>query len=321
MNEKPSPLSVIFFGTPEFAADCLRVILEDDRFLVRLVVTQPDRPAGRGNKLTPSAVKELAAQHQIPLLQPGRIRKSLPEFLTSLRDLGPFDVGVVVAFGQILPQQVLDVPRAGCVNVHASLLPRWRGAAPIHRAIMSGDAETGVALMKMDAGLDTGPVYVSRRVPIGPKATTGTLAEELAHAGGELLRESLSAIALGNLVATPQFEDGITYAEKISNEEAQIDWSAPATVIERLIRALSPAPGAFTFLHGQRLKIFAAQVHPVSSAAQAPGALMLPAEGRIHVACGEGSLELEEVQPAGKRRMHISEFVRGNSLKAGDLLG
>jgi methionyl-tRNA formyltransferase len=321
VNENRPPLSVVFFGTPEFAADCLRALLEDNRFAVRLVVTQPDRPAGRGNKLTPAAVKVLATERHIPVIQPGRIRKSLPEFLTALSEEGPFDVGVVVAFGQILPQEVLDTPRAGCVNVHASLLPRWRGAAPIHRAIMSGDVETGVGLMKMEAGLDTGPVYVSQRVPISSSSTTGTLAEELSRVGGELLREHLVAVAEGKLSPTPQLEAGVTYAEKISNEEAQISWSAPAAAIERLIRALNPGPGAFTFLNGQRLKIFAARAHPENDAPQQPGAVTVVAKEQIRVACGMGSLELTEVQPAGKRRMGIAEFLRGNSLKENDHLG
>ncbi len=302
-------LRVLFFGTPAFAATCLESLLADERYQVAAVVTQPDREAGRGKKLTPSPVKSLALTHNLAVLQPQRLRKELPQFLESLRALGTIDVGVVVAFGQILPQAVLDYPLAGCVNVHGSLLPRWRGAAPIQRAIMAGDRETGIGLMRMEAGLDTGAVYSEQRLAIEPTDDSASLAAKLADLGGRMLRDHLSQIAAGTLPARPQSEAGVTYADKITNEEARIDWRKSAREIELLVRGLSPAPGAFSFLRGQRLKIYRGETVPGTAGAR-PGEVIQASKSRLEVQCADGALSLLDVQLQGKKRMPVEEFLK-----------
>ncbi|MBN8549833.1 MAG: methionyl-tRNA formyltransferase [Deltaproteobacteria bacterium] len=315
-----SPIRVVFFGTPEFSADCLRELLNSPRYTVTAVVTQPDREAGRGKKLTPSPVKLVAVERNIPVLQPSSVKKNLSGFLTELSAFGPFDIGVVVAFGQILPQQLLDTPRCGCVNVHASLLPRWRGAAPIQRAIMEGDAETGVCLMHMEAGLDTGAVYSVRKIPIESDDTSASLFKKLAQLGATQLREDLSRITSGELKAVPQPESGVTYAKKIPNDEAHINWNLDAHHISRCIRGLNPAPGAFTQLRGLRLKIFSATPKSASVPPAQPGAVSRLTTETLEVVCGTGILSLEEVQLEGKRRMPIAEFLRGGSIRLEDVL-
>jgi len=305
--------SILFYGTPDFAVPALAALLErPDAYAVRAVVTQPDRPAGRGGKLKPSPVKELALAHGIPVLQPGSIKKELDSFTAAVSAFGPLDAAVVAAFGQILPVAALKIPRAGSINIHGSLLPRWRGAAPVHRAILSGDTETGVALMHMEAGLDTGPVYATARVPIQPTDTTGGLLTTLAHRGAELLVAELPRIVQGELAAMPQPAEGVTIATKITNAEVEIDWAKSAVEIDRHIRAFNPFPGAFTYLNGVRVKIFASspkQALPIS--AYPPGSVTLLDPRKLEVATGLGTLSIDEAQFEGRKRLPIEHFVRG----------
>lgn len=315
-----SELRVLFFGTPDFAAQCLAALIADSRYKVTAVITQPDREAGRGKIISPPPVKILALKHNIAVLQPRSVKKELSSILEALQPHAPFDIGVVVAFGQLLPLEMLNFPRAGSVNVHASLLPRWRGAAPIQRAIMAGDKETGVALMKMEAGLDTGPVYCEKRVEISSQDTAGSLMATLAKEGSELLRARLADICAARLTPARQAETGVTYATKISNDEARVDWNRPARDISSLIRALNPAPGAFTLLTGRRLKIHAAEAHDGDYKA-APGSVVRISKQGIEVQCGRGILTLIELQLEGKKRMPADEFVNGKLLSTQDVLG
>ena len=305
------PTRILFFGTPEFAAHGLAALLASDQFCVAAVVTQPDRPAGRGGGLRESAVKVLATRHHIPVLQPEQIRRDEPAFLAAAAAHGPFDLGVVIAFGQILPVATLALPQQGSINVHASLLPRWRGAAPIQRALLAGDPETGVCLMQMDAGLDTGPVFSRRQVPIADTDTTGTLHDKLAAASGKLLVQDLPKIAAGEMVATVQPEEGITYAKKIKDVESEIDWGMSSVEIARIIRGFNPFPGAYTSLNGKRLKIFAAESLPDRQVATAAVGELSREDGALHVQCGTGRLKLLEVQPEGKKRMLAGAFGNG----------
>lgn len=309
---------IVFFGTPTFAATQLQALLGASHIEVGAVVTQPDRPAGRGGKLTSSPVKVLAQSHELPVLQPENLKRELGDFLAELDSLGPFDIGVVAAFGQIIPKAILDFPRSGMVNVHASLLPRWRGAAPIHRAIMSGDKETGTCLMQMEPTLDTGAVFVQERVPISKQDTTGALEEKLARAGARLLSTHLVSIKNGALKPVPQDEHKATYASKISNEEARISWDQSAVAIERLIRALNPFPGAFSEISGKRLKIFGASAKP-GTVQLPPGSVVLVDRHMLEIQCGEGRLALTEVQLEGKGKLPVDHFLRGFPLKPEDL--
>lgn len=312
-------MNVIFFGTPTFSVPSLQALLDAPGISVRAVVTQPDRPSGRGGVVKPSPVKELALQHSIPVLQPASLRKELAAFQAQLAPCGPLDVGVVIAFGQILPKEVLSLPRAGCVNIHASLLPRWRGAAPIQRAIMAGDAETGVCLMQMDEGLDTGGVYSRDTAPIRRSDTAQTLHDTLAALGARLLARDLPLIVSGSLAALPQPAEGITYAHKIGPAEGCLDWGTSADEADRAIRALSPHPGAFTFWRGARLKLLLSSVSsgaPVQGAP--PGTVTAAAGDTIVVACGSGSLAISQLQLAGKRQMSSSEFLRGTPMSPGE---
>lgn len=310
------PFSILFYGTPQFAVPALEGLINNpERFIVRAVVTQPDRPAGRGGKTRPSPVKETALAHGIPVLQPGSIKRELLAFLSTVSQYGPFDAAVVAAFGQILPVQALTLPKAGSINIHGSLLPRWRGAAPIHHAILSGDKETGVGLMQMEAGLDTGPVFSARKIPLGPEDTTGAVLERLARLGAELLVEDLPGIILGELKSTPQDPEQVTLASKITNEEAEIDWSRSAEEINRQIRAFNPAPGAFTYLNGQRVKIYTCSTKPVASGPSgSPGGVALLDPRQLDVFTGSGILSIEEAQIEGRKRLPIEEFLRGAPL-------
>lgn len=311
-------MKIIFFGTPEIAATALSAILEEPAYSVSAVVTQPDRPAGRGGRLSQPPVKDLALKHNIPVLQPASVKADISTTIQNLSQYGPFELGVVVAFGQILPVEVLTLPRAGCVNVHTSLLPRWRGAAPIQRAIMDGDSLSGVSIMKMELGLDTGPVYLSESTTISPQDTAGTLHDRLAAMGARLLRKNLSAIASGALKPQAQSEVGVTYAKKISNDECKIDWSYTADENWRKIRALNPAPGAYTRLDGKRVKIWSAEpFEPGSSvAAVLPGSLALSKDGRLLVRCADQWLAILELQLEGKKKMDTTEFLRGLKTQA-----
>jgi methionyl-tRNA formyltransferase len=306
---------ILFFGTPEFAAVGLRRLLDTPGITIVAVVTQPDRPAGRGNKLTPSPVKVVALEKGVPVIQPERIRKHEAAFITSVAPYGPFDLGVVIAFGQILPRAVLELPRRGCLNVHGSCLPRWRGAAPIQRAIMAGDLSTGVGLMGMEEGLDTGPVFAEATVPIGPHDTFGTVHDALATRGAELLAREITAIIDGSLPSTAQPATGVTYADKITAHDQLIAWNAPANAIAARIRALDPVPGAYTFVAGRRIKLFAAE--PITPPQPLTPGEIAPAENTVIFGTSAGAVACHAVQPEGKRRMSAADWLRGTPLPPG----
>lgn len=315
-------MKILFFGTPTFSVPALRQLLQTAELTVNAVFTQPDRPAGRGGIITAPPIKQVALEHGIPVFQPASLKREFSSMRASLAALGPFDVGVVVAFGQLLPSDVLAFPKAGCVNIHASLLPRWRGAAPIQRAIESGDSETGVCLMRMDEGLDTGDVYTCARVPITETDTAETLHDSLALLGGELLVNNLRKIVEGSLQAIPQPTNGVTYAAKITTEECEIDWSRSAVEIARKIRAFAPHPGCFTTWHDQRMKVFKAHTIVASgSASMPPGSVVPSAHNELKVQCGEGVLSLNEIQLEGKKRMSAEGFLRGRAIPEGSRLG
>lgn len=292
-------------GTPDFAVPVLEALA--DVHQVAGVVTQPDRPAGRGRRLAPSPVKQVALVRGLPLSQPQSLRT--PETVAQLAAWQP-DVIVVAAFGQILRQNVLDLPPHGCLNVHASLLPRWRGAAPVPAAILAGDEVTGVTIMQMDAGLDTGPILAQRVEPIRHDDTRATLEKRLARLGAALLMDTLPAYLAGALSPQPQPGEGVTYAKQLRKEDGQLDWSLPAAELDRRVRAFNPWPGAFTTWHGQRLKVL--QAVPLSGwHGDAPPGTVLPLADGLAVATGEGTLRLDRVQLAGKRPMDVAAFRRG----------
>ena len=302
-------MKVAFAGTPEFAAAALEAILAAG-FDVPLVLTQPDRPAGRGMQLQPSPVKRVALAAGIPVHQPEKLRT--PEQQAPLAAVQA-DVLVVAAYGIILPQAVLDLPRHGCLNIHASLLPRWRGAAPIHRAIQAGDAATGITIMQMDASLDTGPMLLSRAEAIHADDTTGSLHDRLAQLGADMIVEALRALP-GGLTATPQPADGVTYAAKIGKTEASVDWNRPAAELERAIRAFNPFPGAVATLQQTPVKLWRARA---IDAAGTPGEVLLAEGAGVIVACGEGALCITELQKPGGKRLPAAEFLRGMPIAAG----
>lgn len=307
-------LKVLFMGTPEFAAVSLRALLAAGYPVVG-VVTQPDRPAGRGGQMRPSPVKEVALAHGLPVFQPRRLRR--PEVIAQLKALGS-DVTVVVAYGQILSKEALEISPLGSINVHASLLPRWRGAAPIQRAIMAGDTETGVCTMWMDEGMDTGDICLVARVPIGPETTGGELHDALARVGAELLVETLRRVEAGDAPRIPQPAEGVTYAPKLEAADEVIDWTRPAVEIYNQIRALNPWPGAYTTGPRGRLKIWRASVVPNPQPGAEPGTVvaLVRREG-FTVAAGEGALLVREVQPQGKARMDAQSFVNGGGVQVG----
>ena len=304
-------MKVAFAGTPEFARVALAAI-HGAGHEVPLVMTQPDRPAGRGLKLQASPVKQFALLHGLPLAQPRSLRLDgkFPEEAvaarTALDEAAP-DVMVVAAYGLILPPWVLALPCRGCLNIHGSLLPRWRGAAPIQRAIEAGDAETGITVMQMDAGLDTGAMLLAEALPIVPTDTSATLHDRLAALGARLIDQALALLAQGALQHRPQPAEGVTYAHKIDKAEAAIVWQAPAAVVERRLRAFDPFPGATAVLGGQPVKVWRGRVVPGSGV---PGQVLQAGEGRLVVACGQDALELLEVQLAGGRRIPAREFLQ-----------
>jgi methionyl-tRNA formyltransferase len=306
-------MKVVFFGTPTFAVSGLKGLVDMPGVDVTAVVTQPDRPAGRGGEVRPSPVKEAALAKGIDVFQPKSVRKEFDELAGGLSAHGPFDIGIVIAFGQILPRAMLDLPRMGCVNVHASLLPRWRGAAPIQRAILAGDRETGVCLMKMDEGLDTGGVFSRSVTSIERSDTLGSLHDRLATMGAQLLARDLEAIVGGRLVAEDQPSDGVTYAAKITSADCRINWGSDANEIDCLVRGMNPVPGAFTMLGGKRLKIFGGR--PTRNEhGRAPGEALSVRCERFEIACGRGTFVVTDLQPEGKRRMPSADFVRGLQL-------
>ena len=307
-------LRVGFAGTPAFAQQALQAIL-DAGFDVVVALTQPDRPSGRGMQLTPSPVKQLALTHGIPVEQPVSLRNDEAQAMLRTYQL---DVLVVVAYGLILPQAVLDMPREGCLNIHASILPRWRGAAPIHRAIEAGDAETGVCIMQMDAGLDTGGVVDEARLPILPTDNTAQLHDRLASLGAERIVAMLRQLAAGDvLMAQPQPEGGVTYAHKLEKAESLLDVHASARQLDRKIRAYNPFPGAVLHLAGKPIKIWQARL---IDARGEPGMVLAADDAGVVVACGEGALCLEVLQAPGGKRLPVADFLRGHPLAVGSML-
>ncbi len=306
-------MKVAFAGTPDFAAAALRALI-DAGFDVVLVLTQPDRRAGRGMKMHASPVKQLALAHGIPVDQPEKLRTG--EQQAALRAAAP-DVLVVAAYGIILPQAVLDIPRFGCLNIHASLLPRWRGAAPIHRAIEAGDAETGITIMQMDAGLDTGDMLLREAVQIAPDATTGALHDTLAALGGRLIVDALGRLARGELTAEAQPRTGVTYAHKIDKAEARLDWRRPAVELERAVRAFDPFPGAIVSHDGAQFKLWRAEVVDRHGA---PGEVLGADADGLVIACGSGALRVTELQLAGGRRQPTAAALPKLALSPGQRL-
>jgi methionyl-tRNA formyltransferase len=294
-------MRIVFAGTPEFAAQHLQALLDAGRQVVA-VYTQPDRPAGRGQKLMPSPVKQLAVEHGIPVHQPQTLRD--PAAQAELAALQP-DLMVVVAYGLILPQVVLDIPRLGCINSHASLLPRWRGAAPIQRAVEAGDAESGVTVMQMEAGLDTGPMLLKVSTPISAKDTGGTLHDRLAELGARAIVEAVNGLDAGTLTGQVQDEALACYAHKLSKDEARLNWSRPAIELERQIRALHPWPICHSNLSGETVKVHAAQL---ADGAGAPGTLLDAGKDGLRVACGTGALLLTRLQLPGGKPLAFSDL-------------
>ena len=300
-------LRLVFMGTPDFAAPTLSALIEAEHDVLA-VYTQPPRPAGRGHKLQPSPVHRLAEAHGIEVRTPRSLRKAEAQEDFAALDA---DAGVVVAYGLILPAAVLAAPRLGCFNLHASLLPRWRGAAPIQRAIMAGDAQTGATVMQMDEGLDTGPMLLTERIAIGPDTTAGSLHDELATRGAPLMVRALGELATGNLKAQPQPEIGVTYADKIDKAEARIDWTRRADELDCHIRGLSPFPGAWFEHEGERVKVL---LSATAAGAGEPGTVL---DNDLTVACGEGAVRLLRLQRAGKAPLNAGDFQRGRPIAAG----
>jgi methionyl-tRNA formyltransferase len=317
-------MRVLFFGTPVFACVTLEALYKHPGVTVGAVVTQPDRPAGRGTTPTRPPVKVCAIEHNTPVIQPVSVRRELPQLLDQIASYGPFDIGIVVAFGQLIPPELLAYPRRGCLNIHASLLPRWRGAAPIQRAIEAGDTETGVCLMQMEAGLDTGAVYASARTAIRSQDTAKTLHDTLAQIGAHLLTAQIDAIVAGDLIPQPQPTTDITYATKISTGECAIDWSQPAHVIAQKVRAFSPTPGCFSTLRGKRLKILHAKVaspreHQNSTT---PGTIITANPDSLEVRCGAAdALSISAVQLEGNKPLSTPAFLRGTPVFRGEKRG
>jgi len=311
---KPQDIRTVFMGTPEFALATLQGLL-DFGLDLRAVYTQPDRPKGRGNQLTPPPVKELALKHGISVHQPLKLRD--PAVVEELRAIAP-DLIVVVAYGQILPKSVLEIPQYGCINVHASLLPRYRGAAPINKAIIDGETETGVTTMYMDVGLDTGDMLIKRVTPIGPLETAGEVHDRLALLGREAMEETLRRLCAGTLTAEKQEDALSNYAPMLKKEDGLIDWERTAAQIHNQVRGLDPWPGAYTQLRGEVLKI--ARTAPEAGSG-APGTVLAADAAGVRIACGEGVLRVGELQLPGKKRLAAGDFLRGCPLSPGTRLG
>ena len=309
-------MRIVFAGTPEFAAQHLEALLQAG-YQVEAVYTQPDRPAGRGQKLMPSPVKQLALQHGLPVMQPATLRDA--EAQHALAALQP-DLMVVVAYGLILPQAVLDTPRLGCINSHASLLPRWRGAAPIQRAIEAGDSESGVTVMQMEAGLDTGPMLLKVRTPIGPSDTGGSLHDRLAALGAQAVVEAVARLQAGALPGERQDDTLATYAHKLSKDEARLDWQRPAAELERLVRAFNPWPICHSSLAGDVLKVHAARLVPGQGE---PGRILAAGKDGLTVACGTGALQLTRLQLPGGKPLDFADLYnsRREQFAPGQVLG
>ncbi len=316
-------MRVIFAGTPEFARVAL-AHLHEAGFEIALVLTQPDRPAGRGMKLQASAVKQWAQMHQIPVAQPRSLRLDgkYPEDAATARaaiESARADVMVVAAYGLILPQWVLDLPRLGCLNIHGSVLPRWRGAAPIHRAIEAGDAETGVTIMQMDAGLDTGDMLLKQTQPIGPQDTTESLHDALAALGARMIVQALQQAQTGALQGLAQAADGVCYAHKIDKREAALDWTQPATTLARRVRAFNPFPVASSVLGGETIKFWRAQALPPHSRAAQPGEVIAVSAEGVDIATASGVLRATRLQKAGGKPLEAADFLHGFALHPGQI--
>ncbi len=303
------PLKIIFAGTPDFAAVALKALLATEHSVVA-VYTQPDRPAGRGRKLQPSPVKQLALEHAIPVCQPQTLRDdSAQQALAGFQA----DLMVVVAYGLLLPQVVLDAPRLGCINIHASLLPRWRGAAPIQRAILAGDAESGVTIMQMEAGLDTGPMLIKSVTPIAADETGGSLHDRLATLGAEALLKVLPGLSEGSVTGEVQDDDLATYARKLDKQEARIDWTQDAEQIDRLVRAFNPWPVAHCLFDDQVMRIWNSQALPGDAGGE-PGRIVASDRSAIEVATGTGRLRITQLQMPGKRAMSAGDFLNAHDV-------
>ena len=310
-------MNVIFMGTPDFSVGTLEAIIKAGH-TVSAVVTQPDKPKGRGGAMAMSAVKESALKHGLTVLQP--VKASNPEFVEELRTYKP-DVIVVVAFGQLLPESIIDMPEYGCINVHASLLPKYRGAAPIQWAVIDGCEYSGVTTMLMNEGLDTGDILLTKKVKLAPKETGGSLFDKLAEEGAALLIRTIPSIVDGTAVYTKQPEESPTpYAAMISKKMGLMDFSKSAVELERLVRGLNPWPSAYTFLNGKTLKVWKCAVERAECGKEAPGTIIGVDKSGIHVACGRDALILKEVQLEGKKRMETDAFLRGYQVTAGSML-
>lgn len=309
-------MRIVFMGTPDFAVASLKALAERGTDEIVGVFTQPDRPKGRGQKMLMTPVKEYALERGFEVYQPQRVKT--PEVIGLLQGLAP-DLIVVAAFGQFLPKEILEMPKYGCINVHASLLPKYRGAAPIHYAILNGETESGVTIMQMDIGMDTGDMLTKVKVAITPEMTMGELHDELKEQGGALLLETIEKIKRGEITPVKQNNDEATYAHLLTREMEIIDWSLPAEQIHNKIRAFNPAPGNVTTLpDGKKLKIWRAQLAEGSGA---PGKVLEVLKTGFKVACGSGALLVTEVQPESKKRMQASVFCNGRGINAGDILG
>lgn len=307
-------LRIIFMGTPEFACPTLNKLIGRGENVIA-VVTQPDRPKGRGQKLVPPPVKVIAEERGIPVLQPLKVRA--PEVIDQIRALNP-DLIVVVAFGQILPQSLLDIPQHGCINIHASLLPRYRGAAPLNWCLINGEAETGITTMMMDAGLDTGDMLIKRSIPIGPDEDAQSLHDRLSLLGAETIDETLDRLLAGTLTREKQ-DDALTcYAPMLKKEDGLIDWKREPQQIKNLVRGFTPWPGAYTSLDGKTLKFYKVSV---TDGGGAPGEIIAAGKDGIDVACGSGCLRIEELQLEGRKRLSAADFLAGFRLEPGSCLG
>lgn len=310
-------MNILFMGTPDFAAVALDKLIAS-RHSVIGVVTQPDKPQGRGHKMTPPAVKVLAEQHDLPVYQPERLKGG--ELREVLNQLMP-DIIVVAAYGRILPQYILDFPKYGCINIHASLLPKYRGAAPIQRAVVNGETETGITIMNMNEGMDTGDIIAMRKTLIGEYETAAELFDRLAPMGGELLIETLEAIENGTAAAAAQNEEEATYAPMITKADGEIDWAKPARQISKLICGMNSWPMAYTWYQGQVVKIIGAAVTDINLQG-VPGELThYDKKQGLLVQCGSGAIWLEQVQFAGTKRMSVHDYIRGHEVKIGEILG
>lgn len=304
-------MRLVFAGTPTFAVAALDALIHSEH-QIDLILTQPDRPAGRGMKLVASEVKQLALQHDLRLLQPSTLRDA--DVVKTIAGFGA-DAMVVAAYGLILPPEVLNVFPYGCINIHASLLPRWRGAAPVHHALLAGDSETGISIMRMEQGLDTGPIYFIERIRIGPRDTSSTLHDKLAALGARSIVRALAGIESGSLHAEPQAAEGITYAHKVTREQARIDWALDAVELDRAVRAFNPFPAAYSHFDGQVVKIWEAELKSESSAI--PGEITDVSDVGIIVACGRGALRLTRLQRPGGKKLAAAEFLRGFPVRPG----